>query len=270
MVNTYQEKPSDKSNIVSCSPFQAGKAAGALSERFLSRFRRSNAVLAHNTSEPLSPKYRAYSYRHDAVRNATANAYSKAAPVDMARRLERTMTTTTLKSRILTIARKAVIAGIGAMVLGQVPTPKANAETTSSCVHLNQLPVRAQDARGAGHYHAPRGDRPHEAIDLETEAGTVICVPFDLTFERVGDPYGDGKFSLIQTRSSNGEVWRFLYVSPIKRWKKGEVLKAGEPLGQVQDLTGYWKGITNHVHVDRSSRPFGPRLYPAAVIGPSD
>lgn len=111
------------------------------------------------------------------------------------------------------------------------------------------LPLRGADSWGSGAYGAPRGSRKHKGIDYAASPGTVLESNVAGRVTKLGYPYGDDlSFRYVEVTSEDGYRHRFFYVYP--RVGRGDVVAAGDVLGVVQDSTGRYEGITNHVHYE--------------------
>lgn len=156
---------------------------------------------------------------------------------------------------------------------GKGPKPPAN---TKSPVPNPKVRV---DKAGDGNFGArrtrPDGSRyQHEGIDLEAAPGTPVVSPVDGKVQSIKGTYKDGRYGdqykTIWIKGSDGNQYAVGYVSPSDGdgrplTKEGASVKAGEPIGTVQDrarsdASGQMK---NHVHVEVrvDGRPIDPNPY---------
>lgn len=112
----------------------------------------------------------------------------------------------------------------------------------------NALEIRS-DAAGSGHFHAPRGGRLHEGVDLVCTPGQSILCPIDCSYVRISNPYKDDNRwhgLLLNRESFLIYVW---YIRPYY-FKIGETIHEGETLGVAQDIAvKYGPPMTPHVHL---------------------
>lgn len=116
--------------------------------------------------------------------------------------------------------------------------------------------VRGHDAYGAGFFGASRdgGRRKHEGCDYEARPGDVVYAPIGGLVTRVGHSYdNDRSLTFVEiTDNVTNMTARVHYVEAAVF--EGQIISAGDPLGQVQDLSKrYPGGMTNHVHVELSA-----------------
>jgi len=52
-------------------------------------------------------------------------------------------------------------------------------------------PIRGLDSYGSGAFHAPRGSRIHQGIDLLAAVGSKVHAILDGTVTKLGYPYAD-------------------------------------------------------------------------------
>ena len=111
-------------------------------------------------------------------------------------------------------------------------------------------PIRGQDNHGAGFYHASRGDRLHNGVDLSCPAGSELLCPIHGKITKLGYPYADHmEYRYIQVTMDDLDH-RFFYVQPNPDLALGDIVRPMDVLGVVQDLTLIYEGITNHVHYE--------------------
>ena len=116
-------------------------------------------------------------------------------------------------------------------------------------------PARTTDIQGQGHYHASRGNRLHNGVDVACWPDSKIISPIDGTVTKIGYPYNPNdskKGHLRYVEILDGATdyyWRFFYVDPWV-WVSDSIHKDQSIIGTAQDLTGIYKGITPHFHVE--------------------
>jgi murein DD-endopeptidase MepM/ murein hydrolase activator NlpD len=109
--------------------------------------------------------------------------------------------------------------------------------------------LRKPDRYGQGHYLAKRGDRVHEGVDLHVEPYSPYFSDVTGTVTRWGYPYAnDLNFRLMEIRVDAQTIIKYMYINPIVR--PGHVVRVGQKLGVIQDLTEKYPGINNHVHFE--------------------
>ena len=116
-------------------------------------------------------------------------------------------------------------------------------------IHLI-TPKRGTDNWGSGEFGAPRGDRKHRGIDYAALPGSLVLSPVTGTVTKLGYPYSDDlEFRYVQITSEDGADHRVFYVDP--NVKVGDrVFQGRSVIGEAQDLTGRYPGITPHVHYE--------------------
>ena len=134
--------------------------------------------------------------------------------------------------------------------------------------------VRKQDAKGAGHFGAPRRNkdgtpRKHGGIDTVAEPGQDVRATTGGIVKRWG--YADKiKYGLrlVEVETTNGKyLQRFLYADPIAA--EGTDVKAGQVIGRAQSLQSRHEGITDHVHFDVLKPNFAKPWKPEDFIDPT-
>ena len=120
--------------------------------------------------------------------------------------------------------------------------------------------LRGTDAWGDGSFEASRdgGTRRHLGQDYMAHPGDVAVWPISGKLIHVSAAYaGSTLRSLIIVGHAEAAGWmaRIDYVMPT--FLVGDSATAGEPLGRVQDVAGYWQAqhpergaMTNHVHLE--------------------
>ena len=72
--------------------------------------------------------------------------------------------------------------------------------------------------------------------------------------ERIGDPYGDGKYDIIWIKAKGGHKVGLFYVSPRdangrQTVKPGDQIKHGQVIGTMQDIAKRVSEMKNHLHL---------------------
>ncbi len=140
--------------------------------------------------------------------------------------------------------------------------PKARLGGLPSAVSPVPNPKRRNDLIGSGAFGASRGGgtRKHQGVDLEAPAGSPVRSPVDGAVEKIGDPYRKGhplhgQFNTIWIRTKTGFRVKMFYVNPQDRngnplVKPGDIVRAGQPVGTMQDRARHDKGMINHLHLE--------------------
>ena len=94
----------------------------------------------------------------------------------------------------------------------------------------------------------------HQGIDLNARPGSMIRSPVEGIVERIGDPYGDGKYDIISIKANDGHKVGLYYVSPRdaggrRTVKPGDQIKHGQVIGTMQDIAKSVPGMNNHLHL---------------------
>ena len=113
---------------------------------------------------------------------------------------------------------------------------------------------RLIDLVGRGAFGAPRdgGKRRHLGVDLTAVPEDDLVAPISGRVELVGWAYPDADLGSLTIRGDGVSV-KILYIrSPLH---VGELVKAGDPIGQAQDVVAYYArkgkpGMTNHIHLE--------------------
>lgn len=135
----------------------------------------------------------------------------------------------------------------------------------TATLHIRALlPLRVSDKHGAGHFGAPRGKRVHAGIDYGCPPKTRIFSPVTGRVTKVGYPYGDDlSFKYVEITDDNSFRHRVFYIEPDVH--VGHLVARETIIGQAQDLTGRYPGITNHVHYEiraKDGTPLNPSEFP--------
>lgn len=128
---------------------------------------------------------------------------------------------------------------------------------------LNEMTPRKCDGHGCGHWHAPRGKRVHEGVDLECIPGTPVDSPVQGTVTKLGIVYVDDHHWRYVQVSSEGYDFRLFYVDPVV--EVGQIVSAGSMLGRLQRLGTRYERITEHVHFEIKNSE-GEAIDPTPVL----
>ena len=123
------------------------------------------------------------------------------------------------------------------------------------------LPIRGQDAHGSGEWGASRGKRTHKGIDFAAMPNTKITAIKAGIVTKIGYAYSDDlSWRYVQIEDSEGLEWRYFYIHPMVNI--ADKIEEGDVIGEVQDLTTRYKGITPHCHlgVKRNGIKINPEL----------
>ena len=131
--------------------------------------------------------------------------------------------------------------------------------------------VRCRDGWGEGHFGAPRGARRHNGLDILAGPGAPVCSPIDALVVREACPYDDDAVLsgvLLRGEGTHTGLELKLFYVQFDPALVGTHVRAGDPLGQVQDLQHRYPGIANHVHLE--VRIKGACVDPVPLIGDLD
>lgn len=120
-------------------------------------------------------------------------------------------------------------------------------------------PMRTTDPLGQGHYHASRGYRLHNGVDVACYPKSVIRAITGGLVSKIGRPYYIEqpknskdylKNDLRYVEVTNGNmVYRYFYVTPSV--SVGDAIMQDQEIGEAQDLFAiYGDQMTNHIHVE--------------------
>jgi murein DD-endopeptidase MepM/ murein hydrolase activator NlpD len=120
---------------------------------------------------------------------------------------------------------------------------------------LAKLPQRTSDDFGEGFYHASRGERLHNGIDLCAYPGTSIFAISPGTVTKINWVYtGDFHYRYVEVTIGGGHRQRYFYVTPTVI--VGDRVTSHTVLGTVQDIAKKYtdlkkrKVMINHVHFE--------------------
>lgn len=107
--------------------------------------------------------------------------------------------------------------------------------------------LRTTDMHGQGHYHASRGNRLHQGVDVAVWPNSQVCAIKRGTVIKLGYPYADDlSYRYVRIQEGTSEV-DYFYVEPMVN--VGDEIESGDVIGTVQDLEKRYAGITPHIHV---------------------
>lgn len=121
---------------------------------------------------------------------------------------------------------------------------------------LEDYKMRGCDDWGCGHYGAKRtnsnGSYNHRGVDLVFKPSMSIMAPFDCIIIRVGKPYANSNYSLIEIKGVN-EFKNFtakcMYVTDFKE-PSNKIYKQGDFLCKCDNIALRYPNITNHMHFE--------------------
>ena len=117
-------------------------------------------------------------------------------------------------------------------------------------VLVEKMEIRTNDRWGSGYFRATRdgGKRKHLGLDIKAKGGVILLSPIGGTLKKPSIPYGeDDRFSGTVIEGTGPWAGYEVTIFYLDAYPLLEV-KAGEPIGIVQDLTAKFPGIHNHVH----------------------
>jgi len=110
---------------------------------------------------------------------------------------------------------------------------------------------RGADSQGSGAYGSPRGGRMHSGTDYICEPGQNVYAPISGLVVREALPYSAESFSGLIIMSPSMEIALF-YMEPDKALIGTQVFE-GQIIGEAQDITQKYPGITPHIHMQINS-----------------
>ena len=118
--------------------------------------------------------------------------------------------------------------------------------------------TRGTDKYGSGVFGADRdgGSRQHLGRDYIALPGDPGISPIKGKVTHIGKAYPDSDLDSIRIAGCGIEV-RILYIKPSVA--VGQTVEMGETIGDVQDVSSRYPGITGHVHVE-VWKPIDPML----------
>lgn len=121
------------------------------------------------------------------------------------------------------------------------------------------------DAEGSGYFGAPRGNRKHQGVDLETTEGKQVKAPEAGTIKRKAYPYkGDANYTGLIFNGDSGTEWRVYYVKPLEALI-GQRVEQGQTIATSQDISKkYGPLMKAHIHVE--ARQNGKLINPTEIL----
>ena len=89
---------------------------------------------------------------------------------------------------------------------------------------------------------------PHPGVDYVGVPGQDVVSPVDGLVKRWGVPYAGEEYKLIVIEVAPGLTVKMLYLEPALSTIRNHV-SAGQYVGEMQDVSPMYEGITPHVHV---------------------
>lgn len=134
--------------------------------------------------------------------------------------------------------------------------------------------VRGTDDYGSGAFGAPRSrdqqSYSHRGLDLTCDAGQIIVSPCKGVVTHVSQAYsGDARYHSIHIQPDealDADV-KLLYVDPA-RLNVPYLIEEGADLGNAEDLSMKYPGITQHCHLE--VHVAGELVDPSPLLGLSD
>lgn len=118
------------------------------------------------------------------------------------------------------------------------------------------------DKNGNGHYGSQRKDHTHAGTDYLAVVGEAVFAPIDGTLT-VG--YAYKKTKSLGAIAIKGKDYRTLMLYVKSSVASGEKVTAGQFIGTMQDVAGYYKNsVKNHLHLelkDASGKQLNPEQY---------
>lgn len=108
------------------------------------------------------------------------------------------------------------------------------------------------DLKGRGCFACPRdgGQRLHNGVDLLAEPKDEVSAPIPGTITKIGYPYGDDlSYRYVEITEVSGVRTRLFYVVPVEGVHVGALVKKGQVIGYMQDVTQrHGSTMKNHLH----------------------
>jgi murein DD-endopeptidase MepM/ murein hydrolase activator NlpD len=117
-------------------------------------------------------------------------------------------------------------------------------------VRLQDGKVRGCDSQGCGYFEAPRGNHKHHGVDVECRNYEGIVSSASGVVTKIGFPYGDEDrkhFRYVEVTKDEYR-FRYFYINPMV--EVGQSVSVDTLLGNSQDLTKIYPGITQHCHFE--------------------
>lgn len=129
----------------------------------------------------------------------------------------------------------------------------------------NNLP-RGCDPQGCGHYHASRGSRLHNGIDLAAQVGESVFAGIYGKITRHLRVYSnDPRYIGLEIQGTgihSSYKMKLFYVDQML--PAGTVVSPSSIVGKAQNIAAKYSGITNHVHIELYQN--GQRINPSSFI----
>ncbi len=139
--------------------------------------------------------------------------------------------------------------------------PRTFANPTGKC-------VRQRDRYGSGHFKAPDARGLRLGTDYTAAPGQIVRAIMAGRVVEVFQPYQDGidatELQGVVVESSGGARCAIWHLTPLPGIL-GKLVRASDTVGHARSLQNRHPGITDHIHVQLSSR-WGERLDPATLI----
>ena len=113
------------------------------------------------------------------------------------------------------------------------------------------IKLRTHDKWGFGNFHAPRGSRLHNGVDIINVPNEAIVCFEPGHVSKIGYPYADSNkshYRYIQIDTDSSDMHRYFYVESLVQ--VGDEVEAGSIIGWAQDLSVVYPGITQHLHFE--------------------
>ena len=120
-------------------------------------------------------------------------------------------------------------------------------------IKLSEMGVRDCDPQGCGYFGASRGHRKHVGVDLckpdssSLDENTIIVAGFRGKVTKIGRVYSDKPHTYVEIKLTDFYC-RIFYIDPLV--SVGDEITQDTPVGTLMTLGEYFKGITEHVHVE--------------------
>lgn len=115
------------------------------------------------------------------------------------------------------------------------------------------ITIRGTDRWGNGGFHAPRGNRHHNGVDIVVNPHQKVLPLVGGKVSKIGFPYDPhdekkGFLRYVQIDDSNGLHVRYFYLAPCVT--RSQYVCNKTVIGLAEDLTTIYPGITNHYHFE--------------------
>lgn len=117
-----------------------------------------------------------------------------------------------------------------------------------------QTPLIRNDAAGAGHFGAPRGERTHTGVDYCAVPGGVLTSPVAGIISKYGYCYEeDWDYRYVEVKTEEGYRHRLFYTDLMKSLYVGAEVRHNLPIAIVQDIRKRYPDspeMLPHVHYE--------------------